>query len=100
MSKSQDLKTMLQKAAGREAAPAPTPQRQRVVKAKAPQEAKEVPAIKAKEPKNARRLVVFVSTAGYKELAMLGIEIDKSFQAMLQEAANDYLEKHRKNPIA
>ena len=96
MSKQQDLQAMLQKAAKPTHTPAAevADKPSKVKKAKAPHP---TPTGKKRE---AKRLVVYVSKGGYIELATLGLNQGKKFQTMLQEALNEYLEKHRMNPIA
>jgi hypothetical protein len=42
----------------------------------------------------------FFDPAVSRQLKIIGLEEDKSVQAMLAEALNDYFEKHGKNPIA
>ena len=50
--------------------------------------------------KDKKGIVVYVTKPGYKELANLGVDIDKTLQDMVHEAINDYLTKHHRNPIA
>ena len=47
-----------------------------------------------------KALTVHVDPAVVRQLKMLGVEEERSTQAMVAEALNDFFEKHGKPPVA
>jgi hypothetical protein len=67
-----------------------------------PPQDKALKTVKEKRPDRVgRKATLFqVPESAKKQLAILGIEVDKTQQALLSEALNDLFKKYGKQPIA